>query len=73
MANNGYQLQAALYALALHRWLSHRLQHYQFEQHFGGVFYLFLRGMNGQGNQGVYSWRPNHELLNALNRIVGEH
>ena len=73
MANNGYQLQAALYALALHRWLSHRLQHYQFEQHFGGVFYLFLRGMNGQGNQGVYAWRPTHELLNALNRIVGEH
>ena len=24
MANNGYQLQAALYALALHRWLSQR-------------------------------------------------
>jgi exodeoxyribonuclease V beta subunit len=72
MANNGYQLQAALYSLALHRWLTHRLQGYQFEQHFGGVFYLFIRGMNPQGNQGIYEWRPSYELLMELNAIIGE-
>lgn len=72
MANNGYQLQAALYSLALHRWLTHRLQGYQFEQHFGGVFYLFIRGMNQQGNQGVYYWRPSYALLMELNTLIGE-
>jgi len=72
MAHNGYQLQAALYALALHRWLTHRLQDYDFEQHFGGAFYLFLRGMNEHGNEGVYYWRPTYALLTQLNAIVGE-
>ena len=45
MAEHRYDLQYQLYSLALHRLLALRLPGYDFEQHFGGVFYLFLRGM----------------------------
>ncbi len=45
MAEHRYDLQYQLYSLALHRLLTLRLPGYDFEQHFGGVFYLFLRGM----------------------------
>ena len=35
-----------MYSVALHRLLRHRLgSDYDYDQHFGGVYYLFLRGM----------------------------
>ena len=45
MAEQGYHLQALLYALALHRLLGQRLAGYDPERHFGGVRYLFVRGV----------------------------
>jgi exodeoxyribonuclease V beta subunit len=41
-----YDLQYLLYSLALHKYLQQNLAEYTFEQHFGGVFYLYLRGMS---------------------------
>ncbi len=43
-----YDLQYQLYTLALHRYLRHRMADYGYEPHFGGVIYLFLRGVDGQ-------------------------
>ena len=45
MAHHQYFLQYHLYSVALHRYLAARLPDYDFERHFGGVYYLFLRGM----------------------------
>lgn len=42
-----YDLQYLIYSWALDRFLSHRLgENYERSQHFGGVYYLFLRGMS---------------------------
>ncbi|WP_281704382.1 exodeoxyribonuclease V subunit beta, partial [Aeromonas taiwanensis] len=41
MVEHRYDLQYQLYSLALHRLLALRLPGYDFDQHFGGVFYLF--------------------------------
>ena len=41
-----YTLQYYLYVLALHKYLKFRLPNYKFTTHFGGVFYLFLRGIS---------------------------
>ncbi|HDX8358358.1 TPA: exodeoxyribonuclease V subunit beta [Aeromonas hydrophila] len=69
MAEHRYDLQYQLYSLALHRLLTLRLPGYDFEQHFGGVFYLFLRGMP-QG--GIFHTRPSRELVLGLDRLFGE-
>ncbi|MFQ2167152.1 exodeoxyribonuclease V subunit beta [Aeromonas hydrophila] len=69
MAEHRYDLQYQLYSLALHRLLTLRLPGYDFEQHFGGVFYLFLRGMP-QG--GIFHTRPSRELLLGLDRLFSE-
>ena len=46
MATSEYDLQALLYAVAVHRWLRLRLgPAYDFDTHFGGVRYLFSRGL----------------------------
>jgi exodeoxyribonuclease V beta subunit len=47
MARNDYHLQALLYSLAVHRWLRQRVDGWDYERHFGGHLYLFLRGMHG--------------------------
>jgi exodeoxyribonuclease V beta subunit len=48
MLAHRYDVQAALYLLALHRLLRLRLGHgYDPAQHLGGAVYLFLRGLRG--------------------------
>jgi len=52
-----YDLQYLIYSLALHRYLATSLPDYQVEKHFGGIYYLFLRGMtNDTQNQGCGSY-----------------
>ena len=51
-----YFLQYHLYCLALHLYLENRLPEYSYETHFGGVFYIFLRGV--QKNLG-----PDHGIF----------
>ena len=48
MAKHRYEVQAALYMLALHRLLRSRLgEAYNPAQHLGGAVYLFMRGIDG--------------------------
>ena len=63
MVEHDYPLQAALYSVALHRYLRWRLAGYDPGVHLGGVAYLFLRGMTGPepgpvvgSPAGVFSW-----------------
>jgi len=44
MLEKRYDLQAALYALALHRLLKSRLPSYDIHQHLGSAWYWFVRG-----------------------------
>ena len=66
-----YDLQYLIYTLALHRYLGNRLPGYDYEQHFGGVYYLFLRGMRREnGNKtGVFYDRPSQALIEAMNHL----
>jgi len=49
MAEHRYDVQAAIYMLALHRLLKLRLgSSYQPAQHLGGAVYLFVRGVKGR-------------------------
>ena len=40
-----YFLQYHIYCLALHLYLKNRLTCYEYESHFGGIFYIYLRGV----------------------------
>ncbi len=65
MAAELYTVQSRLYALALHRWLRLRVEGYDYQRHFGGVAYVFLRGLDGQG-AGVHRERPSPQLMARL-------
>lgn len=70
MALHRYDLQYQLYTLALHRYLRHRLAGYRYEEHFGGVIYLFLRGIDADHpQQGVFCHRPDEALVSSLDQL----
>ncbi|WPL15741.1 Exodeoxyribonuclease V beta chain [Thiorhodovibrio winogradskyi] len=66
-----YDLQYLLYTLALHRYLRQRLPGYHYETHFGGVRYLFLRGMHPEqgSSAGVWSDRPPLAVIERLDQL----
>lgn len=76
MARHAYSLQALIYITALHRYLRRRIASYQYETHFGGALYLFVRGVrpawkvDGR-SAGVYLEHPPLALIEALDRLFG--
>ncbi|MGH8522570.1 MAG: PD-(D/E)XK nuclease family protein, partial [Gammaproteobacteria bacterium] len=70
ISHAGYPLQYLLYTVAVHRYLRHRLASYDYERDFGGVYYLFLRGMNARrgAGYGIFYRRPERALVEALDR-----
>jgi exodeoxyribonuclease V beta subunit len=71
MEEDYYFLQYHLYVLALDQYLKLRLgDAYDYERHFGGVFYLFLRGVDPArgGDFGIYRDRPTMETIAALSQ-----
>ena len=73
MLDRRYDLQSLLYSLALHRLLAQRLVDYDFETHFGGSYYLFLRAMRpAHGTDyGVHFDRPDQESIEAFDALFG--
>jgi len=65
-----YDFQYQLYTLALHRLLRSRLPDYDYDQHIGGVFYTFLRGMQGETGAGVYFTKPKFALIDKLDKLL---
>ena len=73
MAGHHYFLQAHLYALALHRHLAARLPGYHYERHFGGILYVFVRGVRaGRPGSGVCFDRPPAARILELDRLLRE-
>ncbi|MFP7723277.1 exodeoxyribonuclease V subunit beta [Lysobacter sp. A3-1-A15] len=72
MAHSEYELQALIYTLALHRWLRFRLgEGYDYARDFGGVRYLFCRGLDATSDdgRGVHAWRFDPDLVHALDAL----
>ncbi|MFT4265116.1 MAG: UvrD-helicase domain-containing protein [Nocardioides sp.] len=77
MLHSHYPLQAMLYGVVLHRYLSWRLPGYDPERHLGGVLYLYVRGMVGADTPvvdgdptGVFRWQPPPSLTVALSELL---
>ena len=69
MIEHRYDFQYQLYTLALHRLLKLRLPDYDYDTHIGGVFYTFLRGMQGDNQFGVYFNKPSFALIDGLDKL----
>ncbi len=72
MAEGHYVLQYHLYVLALDRYLKMRSPGYRYEDFFGGIFYLFLRGMDPvRGSDfGIFRDKPSPALVAAMGEML---
>jgi exodeoxyribonuclease V beta subunit len=68
MMHDCYVLQYHLYTLALDRYLALRLPGYSYKKHFGGIFYVFLRGVEPRlgPDFGVFRDLPSPQLIDRM-------
>ena len=75
MNKAGYWLQAAIYQVALHRFLRLRIEGYSGNEtsYLGAVEYVFLRGIDSLGvhNYGRIKWDVPFTLIQALDEMFG--
>ena len=72
MLEHRYDVQAALYLLALHRLLQSRLGDcYDPAQQLGGALYYFMRGLDGEA-AGMHVLAPPLALLDGLNALLSD-
>jgi len=70
MGSHRYDVQLILYILALHRLLKLRIPNYDYDQHIGGGYYLFLRGLNADNHNGQFFHKPSKDLIFALDELI---
>ena len=67
MTRQRYTLQLHLYTVALHRYLQWRLADYDYDRHFGGVLYFFVRGIDpADESLGVHFEKPDKTTIENL-------
>ncbi len=71
MATHNYGLQYWLYSMVLHRHLKNFNPDYDYRRHFGGVLYLFVRGMEIE-DKGIFYHKPELKILELLEKSFGE-
>jgi exodeoxyribonuclease V beta subunit len=67
MLRHSYFLQYHLYTVAADLYLSRRVAGYDYERQFGGVFYVFFRGLEPEKpDRAIFRGRPPAALVHAL-------
>ena len=73
MAHHAYYLQYYLYTLAAVRYLQLKIPDFDYERHFGGIYYIFVRGVSrDHPGSGVFFDRPPKETIQALDALFQE-
>ena len=65
-------IQYHLYVIALNRYLRLRLPGYDYKNHFGGVYYIFMRGVDPDiGLEfGIFRDRPAADFIDKLSESL---
>jgi len=68
MTGSNYHLQYKIYTVALIRWLKSRISDFDYEKHFGGIIYVFLRGVRKGSDTGIYTSLPDKNEIDDLDK-----
>ena len=71
MNENNYHLQYLIYTVAVKKYLESRLPDFDYEANFGGVIYIFLRGVRSNSNTGIFVCKPPLKTIEKLEKILG--
>ncbi len=72
MIEYNYILQYYIYTIALNQYLNTRISDYDYNKHFGKVFYIFLRGVDSTkgADFGIFVDRPDKVLIDEISNIM---
>lgn len=70
MYENNYNLQYLIYTVALTKYLKLRKPNFDYDRDFGGVIYLFLRGVRAGRESGIYFTKPEEQLIVDINILM---
>lgn len=71
MNENNYHLQYLIYTVAIRKYLESRLgPAFDFNRDFGGVIYLFVRGVRKGMREGIFTATPSKEMIDRVNEIL---
>ena len=70
MVENLYILQYHLYTLAVYQYLRLRKPNFNYDSDFGGVYYIFIRGVdsNPRSMTGIFYDLPSLNLISAMGK-----
>lgn len=61
-----------IYTEAVDRYLRTPIKDYDYQQHFGGVIYLFVRGVRKHSTNGIFITKPEQGAIGNILREVTE-
>ncbi len=70
MSENNYHLQYHIYTLAAKKYLTHCIADFDYDVDFGGVIYIFLRGVRVGKNSGLFLHKPSKEIIERMETII---
>ncbi|MEY3435968.1 MAG: hypothetical protein RL335_424, partial [Bacteroidota bacterium] len=70
MNENNYHLQYHIYSVAANKYLANRIPDWDYDQGFGGVIYLFVRGVRNGSDTGMYLARPDKDHIEKLSQLL---
>jgi len=70
MTDSNYHLQYLIYTMASRLYLKNRIPDFNYNKHFGGVVYLFLRGMRNESKNGMFVKKPSEDILDRLEKLI---
>ena len=70
MYENNYHLQYLIYTVALTKYLALRIPGFDYDTNFGGVIYLFLRGVRTGAQSGVFYSKPDKALIEKMKVLI---
>ena len=71
MTRSNYHLQYMIYTVALKRWLEKKITGFDFDKHFGGIIYVFLRGVHESSDTGIFTKWPARNQIEDLDIALG--
>lgn len=73
MGKHAYYLQYYLYTVALIRYLRGRIPTFDYNRDFGGVYYLFVRGMGkNSASNGIFFDKPPRRIIAEIDSFFAE-
>jgi exodeoxyribonuclease V beta subunit len=70
MQESNYHLQYLIYTVATKLYFQNCMPNFNYDKHFGGIIYVYVRGCRKEGNAGIYFNKPEKKMIEELEGLL---